>query len=61
MDVTTTLASGTELLFGGEVTAPDGTPVADALIAAFGSWVPTDAQGSFEVLPPVTRKSGGAR
>jgi hypothetical protein len=50
MGVTTAPVSGTELLVGGEVTTPDGVPVADALITAFGSRVRTDAEGSFEVL-----------
>lgn len=49
MDVTTAPVSR-ELLFGGEVTGPDGTPVADAVLTACGSRVATDAQGSFEVL-----------
>lgn len=50
MDATTAPVSGTELLFGGYVTDPDGVPVTTAVLTACGSRARTDAEGSFEVL-----------
>lgn len=53
-------AGGTELLFTGEITTPDGASVAGAVLTVWGSEVRADSEGGFEILA-TSRDQGPSR